>query len=314
MKKDIEFSASEEFWAVANTPALPIFANLAWIRHKHPEEFKSNADVWKHIDFVINGKSFYTLPASTKSALIFLRQGSRKCAVIQLVAIRDSKGIKGYRVLTAYTTKPALILRAIEFSGGPVANLEAGGRGKAAHPGPQGQSCEEASHRTTKNNPKRKTRNNPSLAPQESSEIAMPKKSPKKSLETVWKAWTGSEPGQSFSLNLDNPKDCPIEVVMLGRLSKLITAKGKVEIFADGPFLVTDGKMKKVWLVDHEPRNINLDLKGGLIGYYAKKIKNGDKGPVEYIHAFTGRAKAVMEGEVGRLSGQFRLTEAGIEG
>lgn len=134
-------------------------------------------------------------------------------------------------------------------------------------------------------------------------------------LATAWKKWTGADPGQTFKLRLvDGLKDCPSEVVMLGRITKLITKSGQIETFRSGPYMVTDSAMKKVWLVDQRDRSFALNLKGGIIIYLAKKPKFGDRQAIEYVHLFQGAIRAEMHGQVGRLEGPYKLTPAGIEG
>jgi hypothetical protein len=135
------------------------------------------------------------------------------------------------------------------------------------------------------------------------------------SLAKVWKAWTGSDPGQVLQIDVDEPRryGLPSKVVMLGRVAWLATKDGKEKRFgASGPYMVTDGKAERIWLVSHQVQA--FDLEPALIGYTARKPKFGDQNSVEYVHAFEGRAHAVMNGQVGALTGTFRITPAGLEG
>lgn len=134
-------------------------------------------------------------------------------------------------------------------------------------------------------------------------------------LAKVWKAWTGAEPGQSLRIDVEEPSryGLPSRVVLLGRVSWFATKGGKETRFGvSGPYMVTDAKAAKVWLVSHKGHR--FDLEPALIGYTARKPKFGDKATVEYVHAFEGRAHAVMDGQVGALTGTFRITPAGLEG
>lgn len=134
-------------------------------------------------------------------------------------------------------------------------------------------------------------------------------------LAKVWKAWTGAEPGQSFRINVEEPASfgLPSRVVLLGRVAWFATKAGKETRFgASGPYMVTDAKAERIWLVSHKGHR--FDLEPALIGYTARKPKFGDKATVEYVHAFEGRAHAVMDGQVGALTGTFRITPAGLEG
>lgn len=141
-----------------------------------------------------------------------------------------------------------------------------------------------------------------------------------KSLEEVWRKWTGSAPGKTLRLDIQRDAlttkgrvSLPKETVMLGRVSKFFREDGEVEEFGDhGPLMVTDGGMKRLWLVDSKPRT--FAYKVALIGYLARKPKFGDRELVEYIHDFESPTEAVMSGQVGAIKGRFRLTERGIEG
>lgn len=134
-------------------------------------------------------------------------------------------------------------------------------------------------------------------------------------LAKVWKAWTGTDPGQSLRVQVEEPRryGLPPHVVLLGRVAWFATKSGEVKRFGvSGPYMVTDAQAKKVWLVSHKRHR--FDLEPALIGYTARKPKFGDKATVEYVHAFEGRAHAVMDGQVGALTGTFRITPAGLEG
>ncbi|HEX9082950.1 MAG TPA: hypothetical protein VF768_11770 [Holophagaceae bacterium] len=135
------------------------------------------------------------------------------------------------------------------------------------------------------------------------------------SLAKVWKAWTGSEPGQSLRLQVEAPHlyGLPSHVVLLGRVVWLATKEGKeIRFGVSGPYMVTDAEARKVWLVSHKGHR--FDLEPALIGYLARKPKFGDRATTEYVHAFEGRTHAVMNGQVGALTGGFRITPAGLEG
>ena len=137
----------------------------------------------------------------------------------------------------------------------------------------------------------------------------------REALEQAWERWTGAKVGASLTLTLPDRGDCPASVVMLGRVSELIAPTGAVKAFGEtGPFMVTDGRMKRVWLIDGKGKRFDLDLTRGLIAYLAKKHKFGDRAPVKYVHHFAGKAHAAMSGHVGELTGTFRLTPRGIEG
>ena len=134
-------------------------------------------------------------------------------------------------------------------------------------------------------------------------------------LAKVWKAWTGTEPEQVLKIDVEEPRrfGLPAKVVLLGRVSWLASKSGKEERFgASGPYMVTDATAKRIWLVSHKGHR--FDLEPALIGYMARKPKFGDTATMEYIHAFEGRAHAVMDGQVGALTGTFRITPAGLEG
>ncbi len=133
-------------------------------------------------------------------------------------------------------------------------------------------------------------------------------------VEKVWKLWTGAKPGQVLRVTVDDPTgQLPEHVALLGRVAKFIMANGTLlEFGASGPLLVTDGAASRVWLV--HTKVLHFDVRPRLICYLAKKPKFGDRGLVEYIHAFEGPAHARMRGQVGELTGSFRLTPRGIEG
>lgn len=133
-------------------------------------------------------------------------------------------------------------------------------------------------------------------------------------VERVWKLWTGAKPSQVLKVKVTDPTgQLPAHVALLGRVAKFIQADGTLLDFgASGPLLVTDGKASKVWLI--HPKAQRFDVRPRLICYLAKKPKFGDRGLVEYIHAFEGSARARMAGQVGEMTGSFRLTPRGIEG
>lgn len=140
-------------------------------------------------------------------------------------------------------------------------------------------------------------------------------------LAKVWTAWTGAKPGQVAEFELEKQTVevaggriiLPAKVALLGRVAKLITKSGQVKDFKDhGPLMVTDSKMKRVFLI--HPKGFHFDVEPSLIAYLAKKPKFGDRGLVEYVHAFESRTRAVMAGQIGALTGGFRLTPRGIEG
>lgn len=130
----------------------------------------------------------------------------------------------------------------------------------------------------------------------------------------VWKLWTGAKPGQVLKLAVnDSTGSLPEDVALLGRVAKFITPKGVLKDFGEtGPLLVTDGQAKHVWLID--PKGQRFDLAPSIICYLARKPKFGDRGLVEYVHSFDRPARAQMAGQVGTLTGGFRLTPRGIEG
>lgn len=133
-------------------------------------------------------------------------------------------------------------------------------------------------------------------------------------LKRIWKAWTGSEADKVIKVDLGEARrlKIPAKLVLLGRVSWLASVKGEDKRFgAAGPLMVTDAKAEKVWLVSEKPHRFDMDA--ALIGYEAKKPKFGDKNPIEYVHEFK-RAHAVMDGQVGALTGTFRITPAGLEG
>jgi hypothetical protein len=132
----------------------------------------------------------------------------------------------------------------------------------------------------------------------------------------VWKLWTGAEVGQVLKLTLDLPEraELPGTVALLGRVSRLIGPDGSYREFkaSEAPFMVTDGKMRRLWLLGVKPQA--FDTAVSIIAYVTRKPKFGDRGTVEYIHAFKGSAKARMSGHAGEITGTFRLTGRGIEG
>lgn len=386
--KETHFSPSQAFWEAAGVKPGPVFADLGWIRAKHPNEFHADEDVAEHIRFVLGGDGFWIEDGRAKGAKLFIRRGSQKCSVVQLLPCR-MQGTSGYRVLTAYTVRPAQLARAIESCGGPDANLGTGGSGHATHPGSQGLPSGQASHHggkdTTGNaackgqeRPRAatgpqagqhagsmaKTRTNPDAtkpqakagtsnvqplksrgaekhrAMKELEKLFTPKASkkpkaaaPKATLESatvklrfnptdtadvakVWKLWTGAEVGQVLKLTLDLPEraELPGTVALLGRVSRLIGPDGSYREFkaSEAPFMVTDGHMKRLWLLGVKPQA--FDTAVSIIAYVTRKPKFGDRGTVEYIHAFKGAAKARMSGHAGEITGTFRLTGRGIEG
>lgn len=133
-------------------------------------------------------------------------------------------------------------------------------------------------------------------------------------VERVWKLWTGARPGQVLKVKVADPTgQLPVHVALLGRVSRFIQADGSLMDFgSSGPLLVTDGEASKVWLI--HPKTQRFDVRPRIICYLARKPKFGDRGLVEYIHAFESSARARMDGQVGELTGGFRLTPRGIEG
>ena len=99
----------------------------------------------EHIRFVLGGDGFWIEDDRAKGAKLFIRRGSQKCSVVQLLPCR-MQGTSRYRVLTAYTVRPSQLARAIENCGGPDANLGTGGGGPATHSEAQGLPCGQASH------------------------------------------------------------------------------------------------------------------------------------------------------------------------
>lgn len=141
-------------------------------------------------------------------------------------------------------------------------------------------------------------------------------------LGKAWETWTGSKPGQALRVKVkastvETPAGTahlPSDVVFLGRVSKLITKAGTVKDFADsGPYLVTDAAMRHLWLVSQKVHRFDLK-RLSVIGYLAKKPKFGDRDRVEYVHAFESTTRAAMEGQLGLITGGFRITPRGIEG
>lgn len=140
-------------------------------------------------------------------------------------------------------------------------------------------------------------------------------------LARVWKAWTGTDPDQTISFDVEQPAvslktggrvTIPEKVVVLGRVSKLISKTGRLADFgAKGPLMVTDAKAERVWLLSDKP--YHFDLEPSVIAYLARKPKFGDRDLVEYVHAFKGRVRAVMAGQIGAMTGRFRITPRGLE-
>lgn len=140
-------------------------------------------------------------------------------------------------------------------------------------------------------------------------------------LARVWKAWTGTDPDQTISFDVHQPTvtlakggqvTIPEKVVVLGRVSKLISKTGRLADFgAKGPLMVTDAKAERVWLLSEKP--YHFDLEPSVIAYLARKQKFGDRDLVEYVHGFKGRVRAVMAGQVGAMTGGFRITPRGLE-
>lgn len=134
-------------------------------------------------------------------------------------------------------------------------------------------------------------------------------------LAKVWKAWTGANPTKVIELGVTDAKrfGLPAKAVLLGRVSWFATKDGREEGFGeDGPLMITDATAKRIWLVSEKARRFDIDA--ALIGYLARKPKFGDRSAVEYVHAFEGKAHAAMSGQVGALTGSFRITPAGLEG
>ncbi|HEU4951533.1 MAG TPA: hypothetical protein VFT46_06260, partial [Holophagaceae bacterium] len=132
-------------------------------------------------------------------------------------------------------------------------------------------------------------------------------------LERIFEAWTGAKPDKVIRLTLPEARHLkvPSHLVLLGRVSWLADAKGSERRFEhQGPLMVTDEQAERIWLVSEKPQR--FDLEPSLIGYRMRKPKFGDRGEVEYVHAFR-RAHAVMDGQVGALTGTFRITPAGLE-
>lgn len=135
-------------------------------------------------------------------------------------------------------------------------------------------------------------------------------------LEGIWNGWTGSKATQWVKLDLDDPGNLPKRVVMLGRLAFLVAKTGGMVEFRDGtgPLMVTDGLGKRLWLLSEKPRKISINMKGGLLSYYAKKPKLGDKKPLQYVHLFACDCQVTMNGQIGEIKGDFAITKRGIEG
>lgn len=140
-------------------------------------------------------------------------------------------------------------------------------------------------------------------------------------LAQVWRAWTGADPDQTLSFDVERPSvslstggrvTIPEKVVVLGRVAKLITKAGRLADFGEkGPLMVTDAKAERVWLLSDKP--YHFDLEPSVIAYLARKPKFGDRGTVEYVHGFKGRVRVVMAGQVGAMTGGFRITPRGLE-
>ena len=141
-------------------------------------------------------------------------------------------------------------------------------------------------------------------------------------LARVWTTWTGTDPDQTLSFQVEHPTvslksggqvTIPEHVVILGRVSKFISSTGRLADFgAHGPMIVTDAAAKKIWLLSAKP--FHFDMEPSVIAYLARKAKFGDRETVEYVHAFSGRVRAVMAGQVGAMTGHFRITPRGLEG
>ncbi|MDP1832630.1 MAG: hypothetical protein Q8K67_11270 [Geothrix sp.] len=140
-------------------------------------------------------------------------------------------------------------------------------------------------------------------------------------LAKVWKTWTGTDPDQALSFEVERPTvalksggrvTIPEKVVVLGRVSKLITKAGRLADFgAEGPLMVTDAKAERIWLLAGKP--FHFDLEPSVVAYLARKAKFGDQHIIEYVHAFKGRVRAVMAGQIGAMTGGFRITPRGLE-
>lgn len=184
------------------------------------------------------------------------------------------------------------------------------------NPTPRAKGCQGAPRKGTAKKPRRQAESMPvSTSPARARLAHNPGPSAWEALERAWERWTGAKAGASLTLSVSDRGDCPKAVVMLGRVSELIAPTGAVKSFGEsGPFMVTDGAMKRVWLLHAKGQRFAMDLTKGLIAYLAKKPKFGDRAPVKYVHAFEGQARAQMNGNTGELSGAFRLTPRGIEG
>lgn len=130
----------------------------------------------------------------------------------------------------------------------------------------------------------------------------------------VWRDWTGSDPRETLTFKVDGPTHgMPSQVVVLGRVSRFIGENGQVVEFGEaGPMAVTDKSARRIWLLDSRGRKVHMTA--SVICYLARKPKFGDRGLVEYVHAFTRPARVVMDGQVGTLAGDFKITPRGLEG
>ena len=135
------------------------------------------------------------------------------------------------------------------------------------------------------------------------------------SLAEVWEMWTGeSHPTLTVDMSVDDRGDMPERVVMLGRLTELL-GKDEQRLFGkSGPLMVTDESMKRCWFVSKKPMKFAINMSKCVIGYLACKPKFGDKAPVKYLHLFSGKVQAAMAGNVGELTGKYKITPNGIEG
>ncbi|WP_257303405.1 hypothetical protein [Geothrix campi] len=130
----------------------------------------------------------------------------------------------------------------------------------------------------------------------------------------VWRDWTGSDPRETLTFKVDgDTHGMPSHVVVLGRVSRFISEDGKLVDFGEsGPMAVTDKSARRIWLLDGRARKVSFTA--SVICYLARKPKFGDRGLVEYVHAFTRPARVVMNGQVGTLAGGFKITPRGLEG
>lgn len=140
-------------------------------------------------------------------------------------------------------------------------------------------------------------------------------------LARVWSAWTGTDPDQTLTFDVENHSvllktggrvTIPENVVVLGRVAKFITKGGRLADFGtNGPLMVTDAKAERIWLLAEKP--FHFDLEPSVIAYLARKPKFGDRGTIEYVHGFKGRVRAVMAGQIGAMTGAYRITPRGLE-